>query len=261
MRAFLHHLAFEFRSGLRDKGHLLMNYLFPLVFFGLMGGLMSGINPGFRQTLIPAMSLFALMCGNLLSLPTALVASRENGLFRAYRINGVPSWAALSVPPLANLIHMALVTAMIAILGHLFFAAPLPASWSWFCLSWLAVETSLAGFGVLIATLASSSRSVVLISQLVYIPSIVLGGLMMPASILPAGLARLSRALPATHGMEAFAGGPDAGASLAILAAGALVSFGASLLVYEWEPRSGRPVGRKLLGLLALAPYALAMLI
>jgi ABC-2 type transport system permease protein len=259
MKAFLHHLAFEFRSGLRDKSHLLMNYLFPMVFFGLMGGLMSGINPGFRQTLIPAMTLFALMCGNLLSLPSALVASRESGLFRAYRINGVPSWAALAVPPLANLVHMALVTAMITVLGHLLFSAPLPADWAWFCLAWLGVELSLAGLGVLIATLASSSRSVVLVSQLVYIPSIILGGLMMPASILPAGLAKLSRALPATHGMGAFAGGANGGSSLAILAAGALLSFGASLLVYEWDPRNGRPAGRKLLGLLALAPYALAM--
>jgi len=219
MKAFAHHLAFEFRSGLRDRGHLLMNYLFPLVFFALMGGLMTKINPAFGATLIPAMSLFALMCGNLLSLPAALVASRESGLFRSYRINGVPAWAALLIPPLANLIHMALVTVLIAFLGHLLFTAPLPGSWGHFCLSWLGVEASLAGLGVLIATIASSGRTVVLVSQLVYIPSIILGGLMMPASVLPPGLARLSLIFPASHGMRAFAGGPGSSLSLALLAA------------------------------------------
>lgn len=259
MKAFFHHLVFEFRSGLRDRSHLLMNYLFPLVFFALMGGLMTRINPSFGLTLIPAMILFALMCGNLLSLPAALVASRESGLFRSYRINGVPAWAALLIPPLANFVHMALVSALITVLGHLVFKAPLPASWLLFAGSWLAIEASLAGLGVLIATLASSSRSVVLISQLIYIPSIMLGGLMMPASILPKGLARLSLLFPASHGMLAFSGAQGWALALGILALGAILSFGAALLTYEWDPRNGRPGGRKLLGLLALAPYAVAI--
>ena len=32
MNAFGHHLTYEFRTGLRDRSMLLMNYLFPLFF-------------------------------------------------------------------------------------------------------------------------------------------------------------------------------------------------------------------------------------
>ncbi len=49
MSAFIHHLAYDFRTGIRDRSKLLMFYLFPLVFFALMGGLMSSVNPGFTN--------------------------------------------------------------------------------------------------------------------------------------------------------------------------------------------------------------------
>jgi len=52
MNAFLNHFSFEFRTGIRNKTLLLMNYLFPLGFYTMMGLLMTGINPAFRETMI-----------------------------------------------------------------------------------------------------------------------------------------------------------------------------------------------------------------
>jgi ABC-2 type transport system permease protein len=261
MNAFAHQVVYEFRSGLRDRSHLLMNYLFPLLFFALMGGLMTRVNPFFGQTMIPAMALFALMCSSLLSMPSDLVTARDSGLLRSYRINGVPAWAALAAPPLANLLHMALVTLVIAIAGALAFSAALPADWGRFALAWLAAYAALAGLGALIATLASSSRAAILISQLFYIPSIILGGLMMPASVLPEGLARLSRIFPASHAMLAFAGGSGSWAALVILGLGAVLSFAVALGLYEWDQKNARPATRKLLALVAFAPYLVSLVL
>ena len=91
MRAFLHHFAFEFRSGIRNKQLLLMNYLFPLGFYLMMGFIMPGINPPFREVLVPAMVVFSALSSTLLGIPDPLVNARENGIFRSYKINGVPS--------------------------------------------------------------------------------------------------------------------------------------------------------------------------
>ena len=55
MNAFANHFAFEFRTGLRNKTLLLMNYLFPLGFYLMMGFSWPQINPPFRETMIPAM--------------------------------------------------------------------------------------------------------------------------------------------------------------------------------------------------------------
>ena len=55
MFAFTTHFNFEFKSGIRNKNLLLMNYLLPLGFYLMMGFILPGINPIFRETLIPAM--------------------------------------------------------------------------------------------------------------------------------------------------------------------------------------------------------------
>jgi ABC-2 type transport system permease protein len=267
MKAFAHHVVYEFRSGFRDKSQLLMNYLFPIVFFALVGGLMSKVNPLFTKTMLAAMTIFALMSSSLLSLPSALVTARESGLLRSYRINGVPAWAALAAPSLANIVHMAIVTAFFAIAGKLAFGAPLPSSWPSFVLAWLLVTAAISGLGTLIGAISNSGRAAILVSQLFFIPSIMLGGLMMPPDILPPGLAAASKLFPATHAMIAFAGGrggpgvESAGLALAVLAIGALASIAAAMVLYEWDPKNERPPARKLLGLVALAPYVAALFI
>ena len=58
MTAFATHMNFEFRSGVRNKSLLLLNYLFPLGFYLMASALMTGLNPEFHKTLIPAMVLF-----------------------------------------------------------------------------------------------------------------------------------------------------------------------------------------------------------
>jgi len=45
MNAFINHFAFEFRTGIRNKQLLLMNYLFPLGFYLMMGVVMAEIIP------------------------------------------------------------------------------------------------------------------------------------------------------------------------------------------------------------------------
>jgi ABC-2 type transport system permease protein len=37
MNAFAHHFSFEFKTGLRNPTLMLMNYLFPLGFYAMMG--------------------------------------------------------------------------------------------------------------------------------------------------------------------------------------------------------------------------------
>jgi hypothetical protein len=63
--------------------------------------------------MIPAMIMFAVMCSYLLGMPSSMVAARESGLYRSYRIKGVPSWASMVAPVLANALHMLVVSILI----------------------------------------------------------------------------------------------------------------------------------------------------
>jgi ABC-2 type transport system permease protein len=286
MTALFHHLAYDFKTGIRDRSRLLMLYLFPLVFFALVGALMASINPGFKETMIPAMVVFTVMCGTLLSLPSLLVNAREAAVFRSYRINGVPSASILSVPVIGTAVHMAVVSVLIWAVAARFYGGAAPHDVLGFAgvagLSYLAY----AGIGVLIGVAAGNTSLSILLGQLIYIPSIILGGLMVPPSVLPAALRRIGLLLPATHSMRAFAAvgagaasGPGAAGvsgaaglswaagfsgpagSVGVLAAGAVLSFVLAAVLFQWDTRASQPNRKALAALLALVPYVAAALL
>ena len=61
MTAFIHHFLFEFRTGIRNKQLLFLNYLFPLGIYLMMSYIMAAINPLFLDAMIPAMVIFAIL--------------------------------------------------------------------------------------------------------------------------------------------------------------------------------------------------------
>src|SRR4030042_1350956 len=114
MTAFADHFAFEFKTGLRNPMQFFMSYLFPLGFYALMGVIMTQVNPTFTGTMIPAMIVFTVMASTVLGLPSPLVDSREAGIYRSFKINGVPAASILSIPMLTTIFHALIVSAIIA---------------------------------------------------------------------------------------------------------------------------------------------------
>lgn len=268
MSAFVNHFSFEFRTGIRNKTLLLLNYLLPLGFYAMMGLIMTEINPGFVETMIPAMVVFAILSGMLLGLPDPLVAAREAGIFRSYKINGVPPFSILVIPALTTILHTAVAAAIITATAPLFFDAPLPVSWPGFVATFLATAFSYAGLGVLIGVISPSSRMTVLWSQLIYLPSMMLGGMMMPHDILPEAMGKVAQLLPATQAMNAFRGLAydlaadfDPWGSLIVLLASGMLAFGLAIYLFNWDRRNTTQRGHPLLALLALLPYAVGMLL
>ncbi len=258
MRAYLHHFGYEFRAGVRDRSLMLLNYLFPFVFFVLAGAFMSGINPGFTEYMIPAMTVFAIMSCFLLGMPSTLVSARDAGVFRSYRINGVPGWATLGIPVIANTIHMAAITVIIGIVGSLAMKAELPGRIDIFVLAWILGVAAISGAGALISVISGSSVSATLIAQVVFIPSMILGGLMTPPGALSPVLSRIAYLWPASHIMRVFRLAPGWGASALVLGFGALLALACAAYLYEWDPKNRRAMKYKLVGLAALVPYIIA---
>lgn len=268
MNAFLHHLTYDFRSGIRDRSQLFMNYLFPLVVFALMSSLMGAVNPTFKGQMLPAMTIFALLSAALLSLPGTLVNARESGVFRSFRINGVPASSLLAIPPLGGLVHMAVVAVVIAMLGPTVFGGAAPASIAGYVLAGLLAYASLASLGVLIGVASPDHRATMLLGQFIYLPSMLLSGLMMPASLLPPALAKVALLLPASHAMRVFLAlgmHPDAGpfpwASVAALVTGTALCFALAAFLFQWDSRMSQPNKRAALAVLGLLPYAVVALL
>jgi ABC-2 type transport system permease protein len=263
MSAFVHHFSFEFRTGIRNKTLLLMNYLFPLGFYLMIGFVMPTINPLFLESMIPAMVVFAILAATLLGIPDPLVNARETGIFRSYKINGVPASSILMIPILTTVLHLVLVTVLVTATAPLLFDAPLPENWLNYVMVFVAMAIACAGLGVLIGVISSSTRMTVLWSQLVFIPSMLLGGLMIPYNMLPEAVGKISQLLPATQAMNAFSGlamGKVADfapwGSVILMLVGGLLAFALAILLFSWDSHNTAKHRHPLLGVLALVPYA-----
>ncbi|NJD60216.1 MAG: hypothetical protein C3F13_06410 [Anaerolineales bacterium] len=267
MNAFSHHFLYDFRTGLRDKSLLLLNYLFPLGFYALMGLLMTGLNPTFAPTMIPAMILVAMMACTLLGLPNPIVDAREAGIFRSFKINGVPALSIITIPVLSSFVHMLLVALIITFTAGPLFKAGIPINWGYFILVFVITAFTFASLGMLIGVISPNSRLIVLYSQAIFLPSMILGGLMIPASMLPPALYRVSLLLPTSYAMNAWRGlafgmppSFDPIWSVVILLVSCIISFGLSVYLFSWDNKNRRKGRNPLLGLLALLPYVLGMI-
>jgi ABC-2 type transport system permease protein len=266
MSAFTTHFSFEFKTGIRNKNLLLMNYLFPLGFYLMMGFIMPAINPAFRETMIPAMITFAVLASTLLGLPDPLVSARESGVFRSFRINGVPAASILAIAGLTTGLHLALVSLVIVLSAPILFEAQAPADGLALVVTLAALWLACSGLGLLIGVVSPSTRLTVLLSQAIFVPSMLLGGMMMPFSFLPEAAQRVAQVLPASQAMNAFnslaMGGTadfNPWGSIAALATSGLLAFGLALYLFSWDSKNGARRGRPALALLALLPYAVGI--
>ncbi len=267
MTAFVYHLKYDFFNGLRDKSLLLMNYLFPLALFFMMGAFMGAISPTFLETMIPAMIIIAVMTSTLLGMPNPIVAAREAGVYRSYKINGVPATSILIIPVLSSLLHMVAVSAIISLIAPSLFKARMPDHWGSFVLIGLLAIFTMAGLGMLIGVIASNGRATVLISQLFFVPSMILSGMLMPLNSLPSGIRQIALILPATHAMNAWRALAfglsveiDPVWSILVLLAGGLVAFSLAALLFQWDSHNQRRGRSPALAILALVPYLLAVI-
>ena len=268
MNAFARHFSFEFNTGIRNRTLLFLTYLFPLLAYLLFGALMTSVNPAFRETMVPAMVVFAVLSGTLLSIPDQIVNARKAGIFRSYKINGVPALSILARPALAVLLHLVVIAAIITFTAPWLFQAPLPASWPGYALVFLLSVAAFSGLSLLIGVISASSQMTVLWAQLIYLPSMILGGLMVPVSILPKALGKIAMLLPTSYAMQAFRGlamglpaSFDPLWAMLILLAGSLLAFGLAFYLFTWDSQDARTRKRLPLAALALLPYLLGMLL
>ena len=266
MSAFISHFSFEFRTGIRDKTLLLMNYLLPLGLYFMLGFLLTELNPFFDEIVIPAMIIIAILFSMIIGLPNPLLAAREAGIFRSYKINGVPAVSILAIPALTTILHTMVIAVIVTATAPLLFGALPVVNWPGFIAFFLLAAFVHAGLGMLISVASSNIRTVVLWSQLILLPSMMLG-VMIPVRDLPDAFGKVALFLPAAHAMNIFQGlavnqtteiAPVW--SVLILLTGGLFAFGLANFLFCWDSSNKTRRGHPALALLALLPYAIGII-
>lgn len=204
MKAYLKYLWVQLKMDLRDKGTLLNYYLVPLVFFLVMGAVFSSINPVMKTTLAASMTIFAVTMGAVMGAPLPMVRMRESGTLRAFKVSGIPGRAVIAVHSLSAFIHLFIVSIVIYFISPLAFGAQIPLSPGLYGVVLACLLFASIAIGLFIGVTARSQSFATMFSMAVFMPSLLLSGIMFPAEMLPDSLNWVGLIFPATHALRSF---------------------------------------------------------
>lgn len=227
MRGFLYGAALQWRLDIRSKTMLLTCYVVPLLFFAVMGGIFTAVMPEARRTLTQSMTVFAVSMGALIGLPPSLVEVYGGEIRRVYQVSGVPMWAGLALTNLSAFLHLFLMSGILYAAAPLVFGAAVPAGpWGYFgkLAVFIAVTLALAS---VVGLAAGEQARATMLSMVVFLPSILLSGIMFPAEMLPEGFQVAGGLFPAAWGYRWMTGEVSAAGGLGPLLVIFLAAAGA----------------------------------
>lgn len=202
MSAFLYGVSLQWKLDIRSKTLLITCYIVPLLFFAVMGGIFTSVMPEARYTLIQSMTVFGVTMGALIGLPPSLVEIYSSDIKKVYKANGVPLYLGLVLTNISAYIHLFIMNIILYIAAPLAFNAEIPENPVLYFASlaiFIAVSLSIASIiGLAVKDQAKTS----MVSIIIFLPSIMLSGIMFPIELLPKAFEMVGKIFPASWGYK-----------------------------------------------------------
>lgn len=196
----LRHIFLQWKLDFRNKAVLLPFYVIPIVFFLVMGFVFQSVLPDFENTLTFSMIIFAVVMASSLGLPAPLSEIYGTDIIKSYKMGNIPASTPLFVGILSGGIHILMVSIIIFLLCPVLFHTSMPENLGQFLLSYFLFLMASLGIGAFIGTHFKSTSGLAVAGQVIFLPSIMLSGIMFPSSMLPKALQVVSSVFPATLG-------------------------------------------------------------
>ena len=198
MKAFLYSFILQWKLDIRDKAVFFTYYAIPLAFFLVMGSIFSSILPDSKETLIPSMTIFSVSMGAITGSPSILVEVYGSEIKKSYQVGHIPLSIVAIVNFLSACMHSFITSMIIYVVAPLLFhAIPPQNSLLYFLQLFIFICASLL-IGTSLGLLIKKSSQLTMCSQIIFLPSIMLSGIMFPASMLPTFLQSVGKMFPAT---------------------------------------------------------------
>jgi ABC-2 type transport system permease protein len=248
MLGLIQHFLLTLKLNLRSKQALVYGYLVPIFFLLAFGSVFrSGVPPLMKE--MGQLLTISVLGGACFGMPTALVAERERGVWRRYRLLPTSIARLLTGTVAARFIIIASAALMQIVLARIIFGTPLPRHPLDLICAFTMVVFSFLGMGLVIAALAENVPAVQALGQSIFLPMIMIGGVGVPLVVLPGWAQKIAGFLPGRYAVEALQ--PTFGNSrdfqgtgfdfLALLVIG-LAAWAAGLKLFRWD--TGRHLRR-----------------
>ena len=140
--------------------------------------------------------------GALIGLPPSLVEIYSSDIRKVYKANGVPLYLGLVLTNISAYIHLFIMSIILYIAAPLAFNAEIPENPVLYFASlaiFIAVSLSIASIiGLAVKDQAKTS----MVSIIIFLPSIMLSGIMFPIELLPKAFEMVGKIFPASWGYK-----------------------------------------------------------
>ena len=200
-RGLAGHFVLTLKLNVRSRQALIYGYLVPVLFLLAFGGIFRGDTPLLLHEMGQLLTI-TILGGACFGMPTAIVAERERGLWRRYRLLPAATGGLLASTLLARLALLASSALLQVALARAIYGTPLPLHPGQAIVAFLFVAFSFLGIGLLVAAAADDVPSVQALGQCLFLPMIMLGGVGVPLSVLPAWAQRVAGFMPGRYAVE-----------------------------------------------------------
>src|SRR5882757_8828200 len=154
LNGLLHHLAISFKLNFRSKQAIIYGYVVP-IFFLIAFGVVFATKPPLRAEMGQLITV-TVLGGACFGMPTAMVAERERGVWRRYRLLPSGTGGIVLSAMLVRVVLVAIAVVLQIVLAHYVCKAAWPAH-PWRLVGvFFFVAFAFLGLGLVIATLADN---------------------------------------------------------------------------------------------------------
>jgi len=262
MRAYAALFKSNLRLTLRDRSVLFFNYAFPLIFFLGFAGLFGGA-AGNTITYYVGMVLVMGILGNgLFGAGMRSVQEREANILRRFKVTPITPMPILAASMASGwLLYMPFVILLLA-LAHFGYGMAVPRQWfSLFLMVSLGL-CAMRAIGLILAAVTNTMQEAMILTQVFYLPMLILSGATVPSAMLPRWVQTLAEFMPATYMVQGFQGifyrnqsilnfGPAVGALVLTMGLGMFVAA----RLFRWEKEDKIAPRNKLWVVAVLGPF------
>ena len=198
MAAFIYGVYLQMKLNIRDREILLTYYLVPFVFYLFVGSVFTSIIPDAYKTLIQSMSVFSVTMGGVIGAPAPLVELYGSEIKKAYRAGDVPLWTAALGQFISAFVHLFIMSMIIFITAPFLFKAVVPENLPGFFLALVLSIAASLSIGTIFGLFIKNTAKLGVVTQVVFLPSLMLSGIMFPASMLPKAFEYAGMIFPAS---------------------------------------------------------------
>ena len=247
MRGLIPHLLMTLRLNQRNPQALIFGYVVPILFLIAFGSVFGTTATEMQQVLGKVLTIAALG-GACFGLPITLVAERERGVWRRYRLSPMGGGKLILSTILARLIILLTSGALVVAAAMVIYGMPWLVHPFATVIAYTATCLAFIGVGLLIAMTANSVGAVQAMGQCLFMPMLIIGGVAVPLRLLPDWAQVASRFMPGRYAVSAIDHTvlpqlflSDAWFSLVVLMVSSLCGTMAALVAFRWDHEAYSP--------------------